>query len=457
MTTTPSGRRSGRSAVLRLGPTGRIPPGRSSSPPPNPPRRAWPNGSYRFRNGLSPVERADWPSRSTNARNRSPAPVPGGGARRPASQTLTRRKTSAIASPSANSPACAPIRVQNTGSKPTLLNQVASVTSWIPNPTRKMALSRISATTARTTCGPMDRSRGPPPSRGPPGPRRRGGAPDGGPRWPPASGRGRSGDGGSSSAPSEGPRSGRSVSISSSTAGGPPWACVESGSSSEPASPGPSPGAAGCSPRAAAWAWRWRSASSFMKSSNMSRIGQSVRPRPGPPDGARAGQAVRAGGGPRPPAGRRPAPRPPGRSASSPQPVPAPSGWLPGPRAVPTRHGRDPPVARAGEGGSAGGHHPRGRSRRVPRRGAGRAARAADPAAVPRRGPPPGKPRSRRHRPPRRPRATSPRSPSDGPCRPGRAGHRARPRARARTRGRVVGGGASRDRIPALRRVPGPG
>jgi len=54
----PSGRRSGRSALVRLGPTGRIPSGLSSSRSPEGRRRGSPNGSYRIRNWLSPVVRA---------------------------------------------------------------------------------------------------------------------------------------------------------------------------------------------------------------------------------------------------------------------------------------------------------------------------------------------------------------------------------------------------------------
>ena len=203
----PSGRRSGRSALVRLGPTGRIPSGLSSSRSPEGRRRGSPNGSYRTRNWLSPVVRADCPRRSMNARKRSPAPVPGGGARRPASQMLSSRKTSATTSPSAKRPACAPIRVQKTASYPTLLNQVASVTSWMPVPTRKTALSRMMTTTTSSTCGPSDRRlrRLEPPSSGPPGPRRRGGTPGGGVRRPPPTTCGRWSGAGASSSPGERP------------------------------------------------------------------------------------------------------------------------------------------------------------------------------------------------------------------------------------------------------------
>ena len=74
-----------------------------------------------------------------------PSPVDGGTSR-PASQRLPRRTSRAMTSPRRNRPTWTPTRVQNTWSKPTLLNQIASVQSSIPNAsiTTTKATTRIS-------------------------------------------------------------------------------------------------------------------------------------------------------------------------------------------------------------------------------------------------------------------------------------------------------------------------
>ncbi len=165
-----SGAMSGTSPASKPAPPTRMPepkgpPGPNGLPPLN-------GGSPRSR-ALCSVCRCDSVQRSIVSLRRPGLDGSRGGTMRPAIQRLASRKASVATRPMANSPACAPRRVQNTLSKPTLLYQATSVQrlTTVPNRNRKAAMA------ATTTTRPARRiswraDGGSPPSSGPPTGRR---------------------------------------------------------------------------------------------------------------------------------------------------------------------------------------------------------------------------------------------------------------------------------------------
>ena len=191
-------------------------------------------------------------SRSIQLRSVPPRPASTGGTSRPASQTFPSSTASATTSPATNRPTWTPTRVQNTPSKPTLLNQIASVQSWMPTTSMRTTKTIATTTTAVVNRDRIDGA----PSRGPPldrrGPPRR-------PRPPPPpiagprpNGRSR---GGSSSSTSLGREAGlnvRSASPLSASPGSTGSSSASPAGSSAPLSRSRSSGRPGLRPAASA-------------------------------------------------------------------------------------------------------------------------------------------------------------------------------------------------------------